>query len=123
MSGADDRTGQAAERGAGEAVGWMPEIEEIRRRREFAQTMGGPEKVKRQLASGRLTVRDRIARLTDPGTGQCGTTYPVASNPRLVAGEPLTMPALKCSLKPLNFGDYPVTFTTARLHASEGIVR
>ncbi len=51
--------------------------------------------------------------LTDPGTGRCGTTYPVASNPRLVAGEPLTMPALKCSLKPLNFRDYPVTFTAA----------
>jgi Tannase-like family of unknown function (DUF6351) len=51
--------------------------------------------------------------LTDPGTGQCGTTYPVASNPRLVAGEPLTMPALKCSLEPLNFRDYPVTFTAA----------
>ena len=51
--------------------------------------------------------------LTDPGTGQCGTAYPVASNPRLVAGEPLTMPALKCSLKPLNFADYPVTFTAA----------
>jgi Tannase-like family of unknown function (DUF6351) len=51
--------------------------------------------------------------LTDPGTGQCGTTYPVASNPRLVAGEPLTMPALKCSLKPLNFRDYPLTFTAA----------
>jgi hypothetical protein len=51
--------------------------------------------------------------LTDPGTGACGTTYPVASNPRLVAGEPLTMPALKCSLKPLNFRDYPVTFTAA----------
>jgi hypothetical protein len=50
--------------------------------------------------------------LTDPGTGQCGTTYPVASNPRMVAGEPLTMPALKCSLKRLNFGDYPVTFTS-----------
>lgn len=49
--------------------------------------------------------------LTDPGTGQCGAAYPVASNPRIVAGEPLTMPALKCSLKPLNFGDYPVTFT------------
>jgi hypothetical protein len=51
--------------------------------------------------------------LTDPGTGQCGAAYRVASNPRLVAGEPLTMPALKCRLKPLNFGDYPVTFTTA----------
>jgi hypothetical protein len=51
--------------------------------------------------------------LTDPGTGQCGAAYPVASNPRLVAGEPLTMNALKCSLKPLNFRDYPVTFTAA----------
>jgi Tannase-like family of unknown function (DUF6351) len=51
--------------------------------------------------------------LTDPGTGQCGAAYPVASNPRLVAGEPLTMPALKCSLKPLDFSDYPVTFTAA----------
>ncbi|HUC26704.1 MAG TPA: DUF6351 family protein [Streptosporangiaceae bacterium] len=51
--------------------------------------------------------------LTDPGTGTCGAAYPVASNPRLVAGEPLTMDALKCSLKPLNFRDYPVTFTAA----------
>ena len=51
--------------------------------------------------------------LTDPGTGQCGTTYPVGSNPRLAAGEPLPMPDLKCALKPLNFGDYPVTFTAA----------
>jgi hypothetical protein len=51
--------------------------------------------------------------LTDPGTGQCGAAYPVASNPRLVAGEPLTMPALKCSLKRLSFGDYPVSFTDA----------
>jgi hypothetical protein len=51
--------------------------------------------------------------LTDPGTGQCGAAYPVASNPRLVAGEPLTMPTLKCSLAPLNLGDYPVAFTAA----------
>jgi hypothetical protein len=51
--------------------------------------------------------------LTDPGTGLCGTAYPVASNPRLVAGEPLTMPALKCRLMPLNFSAYPVTFTAA----------
>jgi hypothetical protein len=51
--------------------------------------------------------------LTDPAAGQCGAAYPVASNPRLVSGEPLTMPALKCSLKPLDFQDYPVTFTAA----------
>jgi hypothetical protein len=51
--------------------------------------------------------------LTDPGTGPCGTAYPVATNPRLVADEGLTMTALKCNLKPLNFSDYPVTFTAA----------
>ena len=51
--------------------------------------------------------------LTDPGTGACGTAYPVATNPRLVAGEGLTMTALKCNLQPLNFASYPVTFTAA----------
>ena len=33
--------------------GWMPEIEEIRRRREAALAMGGPQKVARQRAAGR----------------------------------------------------------------------
>ena len=46
----------------------MPEIEEIRRRREAAEAMGGPQKVARQRASGRLTVRERIHRLADPGS-------------------------------------------------------
>jgi len=48
--------------------GWIVEIEEIRRRREAAQAMGGPQKVARQRASGRLTVRERIDRLADPGS-------------------------------------------------------
>jgi hypothetical protein len=51
--------------------------------------------------------------LTDPGTGPCGAAYPVASNPRMVAGEHLTMTALKCDLEPLSFASYPVTFTAA----------
>jgi acetyl-CoA carboxylase carboxyltransferase component len=70
VGGREDRTGPPEPTGlpAGEAAGWMPEIEEIRRRRELALAMGGPEKVKRQLASGRLTVRERIARLTDHGS-------------------------------------------------------
>lgn len=45
------------------------------------------------------------------GTGQCATVYPVGANTRLVAGQPLTMTALKCALTPLDFRDYPVTFT------------
>ncbi|HEX9066347.1 MAG TPA: carboxyl transferase domain-containing protein [Streptosporangiaceae bacterium] len=48
--------------------GWGPEIEEIARRRELALGMGGPEKVRRQADAGRLTVRERIARLADPGS-------------------------------------------------------
>ena len=56
--------------------------------------------------------------LTDPGTGACGAAYPVASNPRMVAGEGLTMTALKCNLQPLNFASYGVTFTAAEKHAA-----
>jgi acetyl-CoA carboxylase carboxyltransferase component len=51
------------------ASDWGPEVEEIARRRELAERMGGPEKVARQHAAGRLTVRERIAALVDPGSG------------------------------------------------------
>jgi hypothetical protein len=51
--------------------------------------------------------------LTYPASGQCGAVYPVASNPRLVAGEGLIRSTLKCTLRPLDFADYPVTFTAA----------
>src|SRR4051812_8348470 len=47
---------------------WEPELEELRRRRELAERMGGEERVARQHATGRLTVRERIERLFDPGT-------------------------------------------------------
>ncbi len=47
---------------------WDPEIEELRRRERLAREMGGPEKVARQHAAGRLTVRDRIDALLDVGT-------------------------------------------------------
>ena len=47
---------------------WEPEIEELRRRLELAHAMGGPENVTRQHKAGRLTVRERIERLLDPGS-------------------------------------------------------
>ncbi len=47
---------------------WQPEVDELARRRELAARMGGPEKVARQHAAGRLTVRERIAALADPGS-------------------------------------------------------
>ena len=47
---------------------WTPEVEEIRRRRELAAGMGGAEKIARQHAAGRLTARERIELLADPGS-------------------------------------------------------
>ncbi|TNM36359.1 methylmalonyl-CoA carboxyltransferase [Nocardioides albidus] len=47
---------------------WSPEIEEIDRRAARAALMGGAEKVARQRAAGRSTVRDRIAELLDDGS-------------------------------------------------------
>ena len=47
---------------------WEPELSELRRREQLAQRMGGEERVARQHSSGRLTVRERIERLLDPGS-------------------------------------------------------
>lgn len=44
---------------------WQPEIDEIRRRQALAQEMGGADRVARQRARGKLTVRERIAALLD----------------------------------------------------------
>ena len=49
-------------------VSWQPEIDEIRRREAIAREMGGAANVERQHAAGRLTVRERIDRLLDPGS-------------------------------------------------------
>ena len=48
--------------------GWAPEVAEIERRRELARELGGPDKVARHRASGRLTARERIELLADAGT-------------------------------------------------------
>jgi acetyl-CoA carboxylase carboxyltransferase component len=47
---------------------WDPELDELSRRRALAEQMGGEERVARQHATGRLTVRERIAKLADPGS-------------------------------------------------------
>jgi acetyl-CoA carboxylase carboxyltransferase component len=50
------------------AMVWEPEVEELQRRRALAKQMGGTERILRQHASGKLTIRERIDRLADPGT-------------------------------------------------------
>src|SRR5579862_5027853 len=50
------------------AMTWQPELDDLRRRRDLAERMGGPDKVRRQHEAGRLTVRERLAALLDQGS-------------------------------------------------------
>jgi acetyl-CoA carboxylase carboxyltransferase component len=47
---------------------WQPELDEVWRRQELAERMGGPDKIRRQHEAGRLTVRERLAALLDAGS-------------------------------------------------------
>ncbi len=49
-------------------MSWEPEIEELRRREALAEQMGGEERVARQHSFGKLTVRERVDALIDPGS-------------------------------------------------------
>ena len=49
-------------------MSWQKEIDELRAREQMAYRMGGPEKIKRQHDGGKLTVRERIDQLLDPGS-------------------------------------------------------
>jgi acetyl-CoA carboxylase carboxyltransferase component len=73
-------------------MSWEPELEELRRREAMAREMGGPDKVKRQHDGGRLTVRERVDGIADPGTfHEIGTIAGKAeydSDDNLVAFQP-----------------------------------
>lgn len=47
---------------------WLEEVGELEQRREMAAQMGGPEGVTRQHSQGKLTVRERLKLLADPGS-------------------------------------------------------
>ena len=47
---------------------WQPELDDIARRRKLAEQLGGADKVARHRANGKLTVRERIDGLVDPGS-------------------------------------------------------
>ncbi len=49
-------------------MNWAPELDEVKRRREGALELGGPDKVERHRAAGKLTVRERIAQIVDAGS-------------------------------------------------------
>ena len=49
-------------------MSWQKEIDDLRRREALAKRMGGEEKVARHHNQGKLTVRERITALVDPGS-------------------------------------------------------
>jgi methylmalonyl-CoA decarboxylase subunit alpha len=49
-------------------MSWQEEVDELNRRRAMALRMGGEERIERQHNSGKLTVRERLDRLVDPGS-------------------------------------------------------
>ena len=60
---------------------WQPEVDEIMRRREFAQAMGGSAAVGRKHERGELTIRERVDALLDPDTFQ--ELGPISGSPQL----------------------------------------
>jgi acetyl-CoA carboxylase carboxyltransferase component len=51
-------------------VSWQDEVDGIETRRQAAQSLGGAQAIEAQHARGRLTVRERVAALVDPGSFQ-----------------------------------------------------
>ena len=49
-------------------MSWQSEIDELKARQRLAAQMGGKEKIERQRAGGKLTVRERIEQLLDAGS-------------------------------------------------------
>ncbi|MFN0096138.1 MAG: acyl-CoA carboxylase subunit beta [Dehalococcoidia bacterium] len=47
-------------------MSWQAEVDELNHRRGLAAQMGGPDRVARQRAAGKLTIRDRLDAFCDP---------------------------------------------------------
>jgi len=47
---------------------WEKEINELNDRLEMVKKMGGEEGIRRQHENGKLTVRERISKIADPGS-------------------------------------------------------
>ena len=47
---------------------WQPEVDELNERKRLALKMGGEERVNRHHEFGKLTIRERINELVDPGS-------------------------------------------------------
>ena len=58
------------------------------------------------------------AKIVEPASftarNKCNALYPIHSEPRLVAGAPLTNDIMKCQLKPIDFAEYRAPFSEAQ---------
>src|SRR6266513_2557964 len=54
--------------GGGDVHDWGPLVGDLKARRDRAREMGGPDRIERQHSLGKLTVRERLDLLVDPGT-------------------------------------------------------
>ena len=91
-------------------MSWKPEADEIRRRYADAEALGGEESVRRHHEQGRLTVRERIGALLDPGSFQevgklTGTaSYDDAGKLRKVVPAPYVMGLGQLDGRPVAIG-------------------
>jgi len=61
-------------------MSWQPEIDELHERQRLAAEMGGAERVARQKAAGKLTIRERFDAFADPGSfAEVGSTAGVGT--------------------------------------------
>jgi len=69
-------------------VTWEPELEDVRHRRETALALGGADRVDRHHRAGRMTIRERLAKLADPGSfeevGQLAGSIPAGGDGRFL---------------------------------------
>ncbi|HJL60687.1 MAG TPA: carboxyl transferase domain-containing protein [Pseudomonadales bacterium] len=94
---------------------WQPEVDEIQRRVEFAEKMGGEKGIEVQHGRGKLTIRERLDLLTDKGSFQeIGRLAGAATyeGDQLVNVRPSNMVIGTCTLDGrkvvLNGGDFTV---------------
>jgi acetyl-CoA carboxylase carboxyltransferase component len=59
---------QPTSTGGGEVHDWGPLVGDLKERRDRALALGGPDRVERQRSLGKLTVRERLDLLLDPGS-------------------------------------------------------
>ncbi len=72
--------------------GWDDLLDDLKQRTEAASAMGGPERLERQAAKGRLNARERVARLCDDGTFKEVGALGAAADP--AGAEPVPADAL-----------------------------